>query len=140
MKSKNVGMGYILRFYSGEELIKELTEFCIREKIESGWVWGLGAVESATLGFFDPESKSYVREEIDSHFEIASLTGNISLMEGKPSIHIHVCLGTEDFEIVGGHLFFAIVSATAELFVMNFAQRIDRKPDTATGLSLLFLE
>jgi predicted DNA-binding protein with PD1-like motif len=139
MKYKKVAQGYVIRCFAGEEFVKQITDFCVEKKIESGWIWGLGAVESVVLGYFDTETKQYVREEFQYPYEVVSLTGNIAVMDGKPILHMHVCLADENSEITGGHLFSAIVSATVEIFIMLLSQRLERRLDFFTGLPLLDL-
>ena len=137
MKYIKTGAGYILRLVSGEEIIVELTKLCEKERITAGWVTGIGAIESVVLGFFDNESKSYIREEIDDYFEIVNLTGNIAVLEGNPILHLHITIGDNEFGAYGGHLFSATVSVTAELYVITFKDKFKRKLDAATGLNLL---
>ncbi|OGL48889.1 MAG: hypothetical protein A2161_00315 [Candidatus Schekmanbacteria bacterium RBG_13_48_7] len=140
MKYKKTEFGYLLKLVQGEEIITELNELCEKEGIYSGWIHGIGAVESVVLGFFDVELKSYIREEIDDYFEIVNLMGNIAVLDGKPVLHMHITIGDHEFGAYGGHLFSALVSVTAEIFVIPFGNRIERKLDASTGLNLLDIE
>jgi len=140
MKYISTGQSYVIRCFNGEEIISVLTGLCEQENITSGWIWGLGAVKSVILGYFDMELKSYVREELEEDFEIVQLTGNVAIHKDKLMFHLHICLADGSFNTLGGHLFSAEVGATAELLLTPFSNPLIRTTDTQTGLNLLELE
>jgi predicted DNA-binding protein with PD1-like motif len=99
----------------------------------------LGALKDLTLGYFDSHKKEYVKKFFPEDLEFGNLTGSISYFEGKPFVHAHVTAGGPDFEAVTGHLFSATISATGEFFIIPSDTKIERKPDSDTGLNLLDL-
>jgi predicted DNA-binding protein with PD1-like motif len=129
--------GYLLRFFNGEEVFSGLIAFAEDRRITAAWVQGLGALSRAEIGYFDMESRVYLRKKIDEEVELAGLIGNLALVEGKPFPHLHVTLSRRDSIVMGGHLFEGHTSATVEIMITNFAgSRLERKPDELTGLNL----
>jgi predicted DNA-binding protein with PD1-like motif len=139
MQFKKIQSGYLLRLLKGEEVISTLSAFVEKENILGGFVFGLGALKDLTLGYFDSHKKEYVKKFFPEDLEFGNLTGSISYFEGKPFVHAHVTAGAPDFKAVTGHLFSAIISATGEFFIIPSDSKIERKPDSDTGLNLLDL-
>ncbi|MBM3200738.1 DNA-binding protein, partial [Candidatus Woesearchaeota archaeon] len=69
--------------------------------------------------------------------EIISLIGNAALFNGKPMIHAHVSLSDDKMKVFGGHLKEATVSATCEVVLRAFDEKVARKEDLKIGLKLL---
>lgn len=134
IKSKN---SYIIRFESGENLIQELCSFCEKEGILGAFFSGIGALQSATLAFYNLENEQYEYKNLTGDYEIASLTGNVSIVNEEPFAHIHSVLSSDKFECVGGHLKEGIVGATCEIHLTKFDKKIERKMDEKVGLKLL---
>jgi len=68
--------------------------------------------------------------------EIASCTGNISLLEGEPFVHAHAVLADSSGRVLAGHLVRGTIFA-AELFVQELAEaNLHRAWDKQTGLKL----
>jgi hypothetical protein len=129
--------GYALRLERGEEIHAALGAWAAETGLHGAFVTGLGAVEDVELGFYDLERRVYERRVVRGRFEILSLTGNLSLREGKPFLHAHVALSRDDFTVTGGHLFRAVVTATVEIAVTHADLRLSREPDEDIGLPLL---
>lgn len=128
---------YFLRLEYGKDIISQLIEFLEKEKIRVAFVSAIGAVKSAEIGYYDQIRKDYINREINEACEIISLTGNVSIKDGKPFPHLHVVLGY-DSKVYCGHLFKAEVFA-CEVFVLAL-DTIDKIPnrkfDGVTGLYL----
>jgi predicted DNA-binding protein with PD1-like motif len=139
MQFKKTQNGIMLRLEKGEEIISSLSSCGEEQKISGGFVFGLGALKDATLGYFDAAKKEYVRNSFGEDMEFGSLTGSISYVEGKPFIHAHVVVSGPDSEAYFGHLFSATISATGEFLIIPSDARIERKADAETGLNLLDL-
>lgn len=131
------GNEYLLRLYSGEEIVSSLQRFADENQIFSGRVSGIGAVSQAELGFFDQEAKVYQKKMFQSDYEILNLTGNFSLLDEKVFLHAHILLGDQFFQVFGGHLFSALISVTGEFFCTPFDRDIRRKFDEKAGVNLL---
>lgn len=128
----------ITRLDKGEDIITQLTLLCEKEEIQLAMVSGLGAVDRVTIGMFDTHEKKYYSKEYCGEYEIVSLTGNITRMNEKPYLHLHIGIGnTETNENYGGHLNSAIISATGEIIVTMIPGKVDREFNDTIGLNLI---
>lgn len=137
MRHKKINSTYIIRLERGERVIEKLLGFCEQQRIKAGCFSGLGACSEVELGHFNFTSKNYNILKLSGQYEIASLHGNISSMEGKCYLHAHIAVGDEKFQSWSGHLREAVVSATAEIFLVSLDGELARKKDPETGLNLL---
>ncbi|MBN2461372.1 MAG: DNA-binding protein [Candidatus Cloacimonetes bacterium] len=131
---------YFIRIDRGEKIVEQLRSFCDREKILTGIVNGIGAVDQATIGLYDPGKKEYHSRSREGNHEITSLQGNITRQDGKVHVHVHINLADEELRIWGGHLNEARVSATCEIIVQTVEAAIERFYEDNIGLQLLKLE
>lgn len=140
MKTKQLtrsgGSVHALIFETGDEVMAGLREFAARKNIRAARFTGIGAFSSATLAYFDWESKSYRELPIDEQVEVLVLTGDLALKDGKPEPHVHVVLGRRDGSTRGGHLCAAIVRPTLEL-MLEQAGALERRHDPESGLALI---
>ena len=127
---------YVLSVDNHVSIVEALTDFCEKKHIKAGTVSGIGAIGSATFRFLDPATKQYVDRTFDEQMEITNLTGNISVKDGKPYLHLHVTAGRRDYTCVGGHLLDARVNGACELVVERFSCEAGRRFDPETGLNL----
>ena len=128
---------YVLSVDNHVSIVEALTDFCEKKHIKAGTVSGIGAIGSATFRFLDPATKQYVDRTFDEQMEITNLTGNISVKDGKPYLHLHVTAGRRDYTCVGGHLLDARVNGACELVVEWFIlNTLGRRFDPETGLNL----
>ena len=130
---------YLLVLEKGEEIVSALTQFAQKTNVVCATVSGIGATDEAEVGVFDTFEREYYSKQIKAMAEITALCGNITQKDGKPYVHLHVTLATM-FDVVGGHLTKAIVSATAELFVQAFPIATNRQFDSKVGINLLTWE
>ena len=128
-----------VRIDRGEELLEQLKNVCIKENIHLATVNAIGAVDKFTVGAYHVEDKRYVKQSYEGAYEIVSLQGNISTMNGEYYAHIHMAAADDTGRTVGGHLNTAVISATCELFITVLDGRADRFYDDVTGLNLLDL-
>jgi uncharacterized protein len=128
---------YALIFDKGDEVTEGLLKFARSIEISAGHFTAIGAFESSTLGFFDPERKDYLKIEFNEQMEVLSLVGDIALKESKPEVHAHVVLGRRDGTAHGGHLIRARVWPTLELIVTESPEHLRRVIDDETGLALI---
>ncbi len=139
MQYEKTGDGYLLRLDTDDEIVEAVARFADDRRIDNGVVTGIGSVHNARLGYFDRSSREYLSRGVEDDCEIVSLVGNIAVKEGKAFPHLHVTLGTRDFQAVAGHLFEGRVAATCELFVRPLPAAVQRRKDEKTGLFLLDL-
>ena len=128
---------YLLEFRTDQEVMQGLLAFACKHKLVTGHLTGIGAISHAVIGYFDPETKAYLRHPEHGQAEVLSLTGNLALDNDEPFFHIHVALGLRDGSARGGHLFEATVRPTVELVLTTYPKAVRRKIDPETGLPLL---
>ena len=121
---------------TGDEIIESITKIFKEEKVYSGMINGIGAINQVKLGFYNLESKKYKKEFFNDDYELTSLMGNITLKDGNPFVHIHINMSDENFSAIGGHLFSAVTAASAEIIVLLDNQDIKRQLDQKVGLYL----
>lgn len=137
MKFITVDDGYLLRLEPGEEVVEVLTSFAEDNKINSGFISGIGAAGKIRCGYFDPQVMQYFSKNFDGDLEILSLSGNISRLEGKAFPHIHIMLCNEEQKVYGGHLFEAVISVTCEIHLNVLKRNLNRFKDPETGFTVL---
>lgn len=134
---KKFGNKYILRIDRGEEIVATLKAFCTNHRIGLGSVTAIGAANRATIGLFNTTTKQYQSTELTGDFEITSLTGNISTMNGEVYLHLHATLSDANYHTFGGHLNTAVVSGTCELIIDVIEGTCEREFSDDVGLNLL---
>ncbi len=137
---KQFGNKYIVSLRNKVEVTKAITAFAEEHEIKAGTVYGIGAVNEVALRFFDPATKEYVDKTFPEQMEIANLTGNISQMNGKPYIHLHITLGRSDYTSLAGHLLTATIHGAGELVIEKLDGEVGRQYDDETGLNLYKLQ
>jgi predicted DNA-binding protein with PD1-like motif len=137
MTYQELPIGYVLRFFHGEEIVAGLTAFCRERPLTAGWVNGLGALGRAEMGYYDLETHTYIRRTLEEDLELAPLMGNLSRVDGEPFFHLHATLGRKDFGALAGHLFSGTAGATVEVALFAFSgHAIERRRDETVGLNL----
>ncbi|MBF0214167.1 MAG: DNA-binding protein [Magnetococcales bacterium] len=137
MKQIIPGACWMGRLPHGSDLLESLNQICREQGIRLGRIEGLGAVKRARLGFYDQERKSYDFLEFDQPLEITQLTGNVSLKEGQPFVHVHVTLADHAGHAFGGHLASGTEIFAAEVIIQAFdGEPLQRGWDDVTGLPL----
>ena len=129
--------GYTLRLDRGEELVATLSAFLAEKGIGWGALTAIGAVDEPELGLFTMKTKEYLHRRFDGEYEIASLTGNVTLVDGKPFPHLHALLSDADCAVIGGHLFSARVAVTCEVDLRVYNGELKRSRDGETALNLI---
>lgn len=131
---------YVVSIKNRAEIVKTLQAFCVDQKIKSGTIIGLGAIDEVTLRFFNPDTKEYVDKTFNEQLEISNLTGNISIMDGKGYLHIHITLGRADYTALAGHLLSAKLKGAGEFVIDAFDGEIERIFCPNIGLNLYDFE
>ncbi|NTW82957.1 MAG: DNA-binding protein [Chlorobiaceae bacterium] len=133
----NVKSIYMGRLKRGDDLLEAITKVCRENGISLGRVEAIGAVEKATLGYYDQAGKEYEYFTVDTPCEITSLLGNISLRDGEPMVHAHLTLAGRDGAVFGGHLASGTKVFACEIVLETFdGPEFKRGFDEETGLAL----
>jgi predicted DNA-binding protein with PD1-like motif len=136
MDYRRFGKTIIARIDRGEEVLTQLKNIALKEEIKLASVRALGATDDFTVGVFKVDEKKYYANHFTGDFEIVSLTGTISTMNGEYYAHLHMSAGDEQGRVFGGHLNEAIISATCEMVIEVIDGQVDRVRDESVGLNL----
>lgn len=128
---------YRIRLEKGEKVLHTLTAFCAEHNIMHAWISGLGAVSEAQVGYYDLEKRTYEsRIHAEAH-EVVAMTGNVTVVDTAPFLHLHVVLSNTQNESFGGHLFEATVAVTLEVELVVYKEPLMRVHDGTIGLKVL---
>jgi len=128
---------YAVIFYQGDEAFSGLVEFAEKYDVTSAHFTAIGALNGATLGWFDPQRKMYKKIHITGQHEVIGMSGDIALYQGKPVVHTHMVVGSPDGTAHAGHVLEAYVSPTLEVMVTVDPVAMHKRLDPATGLTLI---
>jgi uncharacterized protein len=127
-------------FDRGDEVVAGLHRFAREHKLTGAGLTAIGAVSDITWGYFDWARKDYSKASLREQLEVLTLTGNVAVKGGEPTIHAHIVLGRADGTAVGGHLLEAHVRPTLEVVAIETPSYLRRRVDDETGLALIDLE
>jgi predicted DNA-binding protein with PD1-like motif len=128
---------YAVIFYQGDEAFSGLQEFAEMYHVTSAHFTAIGALNGATLGWFDPQRKMYKKIPINGQHEVIGMSGDIALYQGKPVVHTHMVVGNADGITRGGHVLDAYVSPTLEVMVIVDPIAMKKRLDPETDLTLI---
>ena len=142
MRSKQVSISpkiYIVVFDTGDEVVRDLTDFAKENKLHAASITAIGAFSNTELGYFDLAAKDYKKIPVTEQVEVLSLIGDITQYKGEPKLHAHVVVGKHDGTAHGGHLLKAIVNPTLEVVITEVPIYLNRELDPAVGIPLIKL-
>lgn len=142
MKVKLISSGeglkqYAVIFGAGDEAYSGLLHFAEKYHVTSGHLTAIGALSSVVLAWFDPKKKMYRENPIQEQVEVATMTGDFALYQGKPALHAHIVVGRRDGTANGGHVIQAIVQPTLEVFVTVDPVPLQKQYDPSSDLALI---
>ena len=143
MRSERIQTGagqdtFVIILEAGDETMDCLRRFAAEEGIDAASFKAIGAFATATLAFFDWETKEYLPIPVEEQVEVASLTGDIALgPDGEPAVHVHAVLGRRDGSAVAGHLQRGIVRPTLEIVLTENAGPLRKQLDPESGVALI---
>lgn len=129
---------HFVKLSKGEEIVGAITRYCKSNQIRIAKVHAIGALRNVELGYYHLKTKSYSWRTFTEDHELASATGNITLLNEEPFLHMHVVLGDTDFSAHAGHLKSGEVGATCEVIIQEYESEksIYRLMDEEIGLNL----
>ncbi len=136
------GSVYMGRLQKGADIIRSIEDFCKENSIKAAWVNVIGALNKATISYYDQEKRQYFHKELSGEYEIVNCSGNISLKDEKPFAHLHIVLSDTEFSTQGGHLWpdsVSVFAAEYVIFELDKApndEELSRCADPETGLAL----
>jgi predicted DNA-binding protein with PD1-like motif len=126
---------YVGRLEHGRDWRGQIEDFADEEGIDAAFFIGLGAVQDATLLFYDQDDGEYESIAFDEPLEMTAAIGNISWLGDDRFAHTHATLSREDGTTIAGHLDSATTFA-GELYVREFDATLEREHDPVTDLDL----
>lgn len=124
-----------LRLLPGQDLRRELQNFCEKENLEAAAiVTAVGSFTKVCLRFADASHGSHLQ----GPFEITSLNGTLS----RHGMHLHLSVSDKVGELVGGHVMEGCeIQTTCELVLVEQTDlRFKREVDPQTGYKELKIE
>ena len=130
----------LLTLSKGDLINKTFEGYAESNNIGCAWLNGIGAVEDPEIGYYSLNTKSYHRKVFSGDYELTSLIGNITIKEGKYFSHTHITFSDSNYQVYGGHLFDAKITAAGEFIMMRGDKNINREMNLEIGLPLWCLE
>ena len=103
MEYRKFGNTIFARIDRGEEILEKLKEISVKENIKLAHVSALGATNDFTVGVFNVDEKKYYANSFSGNFEIVSLTGTVTTMDGEFYAHLHMSAGNDKGEVFGAY-------------------------------------
>ena len=126
----------VARIDRTEEVHEKLKEIALKENIKLASVYGLGATDDFTIGIFSVSKKDYKERNFKGEFEILSIIGSISTLDGEYYPHLHISASNGDGNVFGGHMKSARISVTCELTINIIDGVVERQKDPETGINI----
>lgn len=130
---------YVLIFESGDEIASTLGAFAKSMSLSGASFTAIGALERATVGWFNWQTKKYQSIDISEQVEVLSLIGDVAESDGKPAVHAHLVVGKSDGTAHGGHLQKAIVRPTLEMILTESPVHLRKTMNPQAGIPLIDL-
>ncbi|MHA1819435.1 MAG: PPC domain-containing DNA-binding protein [Promethearchaeota archaeon] len=140
LNTKLSGRVFVLRLDEGDDVVDSLKKFVKDNKIKGGFFKGIGALNKATILYYNSETKKYDPHTYEEDFEVTGLLGNIAWNGDEPIIHPHITLGRKDNSALAGHCGQpSIVSVTLEIYIVEVDTEVHRAHNDKWDLVLLDL-
>jgi predicted DNA-binding protein with PD1-like motif len=114
------GSASFISLERGEDLLDGLNRAVKDLGFRAATLQVIGALEEATVGFYDQQAKEYLPIST-GHVEIASGLGNVSLRDGQPFVHLHLVLSGADGQAIGGHAMEGCRAFVVEAYLRTLA-------------------
>lgn len=128
---------YVLKVSVGEDVMGELKMFCREQGIEAASFFAIGAAKEIQIAWYNIHKKEYVKRDVQQELEIASLLGNVAVMDGETLVHAHGSFSDENMQMMGGHINKLVVGAACEIVLTKLEGKIEKAFDEETGLNLM---
>ena len=131
-------MAKIFCLKKGDDLFAELKAIAKKQRISTAQVVGVGGVNRLTLAYYNSSKKEYEKHDYEEFLEVAGLSGNLTLKDGEPFLHLHGTFGRRDMSALAGHVISATVFPLLEVVLTPTANRALRRFDDETGLNVIY--
>jgi len=132
---------FILVLDEADEAFRCITDFVRQENVTAASITAIGAFRSATIAFFDFETKSYGKIPVAVQSEVLSMIGDVAVDDdGKPGLHLHAVLGFPDGSTKGGHFLEGHVRPTLEVVLREAPAALRRRHRADLGIALIDID
>ncbi|OCA72225.1 hypothetical protein BBI01_08765 [Chryseobacterium artocarpi] len=131
---------YMVSIKNNSSIVEALTDFVQSQNIQAGEVTGIGAVSEATLRFFNPDTKKYIDKTFKEQMEVTNISGNVSIIDDQPILHLHITLGREDYTALAGHLLDAKIRGAGEFILYPLHTKAVKTKNEEIGINLYDFE
>lgn len=126
---------------AGDDAVPCLTSAARDHDLSAASLTAVGAVQRATVGWYDLDAQEYQHIEVDEQAELLSLVGDVARgPDGDVALHAHVVLGLRSGQTRGGHLLAATVRPTLEAVFTESPAHLRKTFRPQVGLALIDLE
>ncbi|MHA1426038.1 MAG: PPC domain-containing DNA-binding protein [Candidatus Helarchaeota archaeon] len=142
MKIREIGINrmFLIKLEPNDKLLESITQAVQANTIKTGFFTAIGALNTANIGYYMLDQKSYKTITLIGDFEILACTGNVTLKDDSPFIHAHLIIADQEGKAYGGHLLpNCQISVTGEVFLVEAAKVLSRKLDKDLQLSLIHI-
>ena len=136
MDYKRFGDKIIARIDRTEEVQEKLKDLALKENIKLASIYGIGATDDFTIGLFSLTKRDYKEKNFKGEFEILSIIGSITTLDGEYYPHLHISTSDSEGKVYGGHLKSAKISVTCELTINVIDGTVERQKDDYTGINI----
>ncbi len=95
---------HYIKFEKDELLLEPLTQYAKDNNIKTAEISFIGAVQNVNVMYFNQSKKEYDKHNFEGGHEVLSGLGNVSILEGKPFVHVHMTVADKNGNAFGGHL------------------------------------
>ena len=120
----------------GDLINQTFATYAESHEIGCAWIHGIGAIENPEIGYYSLETKSYHHKIFSGDYELTSLLGNITIKGEKYFPHTHITFSNTNYQVYGGHLFDAKITAAGEFVIIPGKKNIKREMNPDIGLPL----
>jgi len=138
--ARKVDSIYIVSVDNQSNIVETLTDFIRNQDIYAGEVTGIGAVSEATLRFFNPATKDYVDKTFNEQMEVTNISGNVSEIAGRQTLHLHITLGRADYTALAGHLLEAKINGAGEFIFYPLPTKVIKIKNENIGINFYDFE
>jgi uncharacterized protein len=131
---------YVVVCDPGDEAVAALTQFAQAERLEAAQITAVGAVEHATVGWFDRAAKDHRRIPVTEQYKVLSLLGDVTEGQDGPSCTCTLCSACRMGRRAGGHLLEGKVFPTLEAVVTETPAELRKVLRSDIGIALIDLD
>jgi len=116
-----------------------LTDFARKYGVKAAHFNAIGDAMWVKFGFFDYERKMFKIITVSEPSEVASMNGNVAMLNGNPVVHIHASVATSDSTSRGGHVLELMTGPTLEMFLIVEPTMLQKKVNPKFGAAWIDL-